>query len=54
MQKKEVAKERLDAQKAIDGAILKNLKESKEPLLRKYLNARFSLGNNEKPHEMKF
>ncbi len=52
--KKEVSKERVEAQKAVDAAILKNIKESKEPLLRKYLGARFTLGNNEKPHVMKF
>jgi hypothetical protein len=33
---------------------LKNIKDSKEPLLRKYLGARFSLTNNDKPHEMHF
>ena len=52
--KKEVSKERVEAQKAVDAAILKNIKDSKEPLLRKYLGARFTLGNNEKPHVMKF
>ena len=52
--KKEVSKVRVEAQKGVDAAILKNIKESKEPLLRKYLGARFTLGNNEKPHEMKF
>jgi large subunit ribosomal protein L6e len=52
--KKEVSKERLESQKAVDAAIVKNIKESKEPLLRKYLGARFTLGNNDKPHEMKF
>lgn len=52
--KKEVSKGRVEAQKSVDAAILKNIKESKEPILRKYLGARFTLGNNEKPHEMKF
>ena len=52
--KKEVSKGRKDAQKAVDDAILKNIKDSKEPLLRKYLGARFTLGNNDKPHELKF
>lgn len=52
--KKEVSKERLDAQKSVDGAILKNIKESKEPLLKKYLNARFSLTANDKVHQMRF
>ena len=45
---------RKDAQKSVDGAILKNIKDSKEPLLKKYLNARFSLSNNDKPHALKF
>lgn len=45
----------MDAQKSVDAAILKNIKETKdEPLLRKYLGARFTLGNNDKPHAMKF
>jgi large subunit ribosomal protein L6e len=52
--KKEVSKERLEAQKAVDAAILKNIKDSKEPLIAKYLGARFTLSNNDKPHEMKF
>ena len=52
--KKEVSKERLDAQKAVDAALTSNIKASKEPLLRKYLGARFSLANNDKPHEMHF
>jgi hypothetical protein len=33
---------------------LKNIKESKEPLLAKYLGARFTLTNNDKPHELHF
>jgi hypothetical protein len=49
-----VSKERLESQKTVDAAILKNIKDSKEPLLRKYLNARFSLGNNDKPHTLRF
>jgi large subunit ribosomal protein L6e len=52
--KKEVSKERLEAQKAVDGAILKNIKDSKDTILRKYLGARFSLGNNDKVHELHF
>lgn len=48
-------KERLDAQKNVDTAILNNIKGNKnEPLLKRYLAARFTLGNNEKPHEMAF
>jgi len=52
--KKEVSKDRKDLQTAVDGAILKNIKAGKEPLLRKYLNARFSLSNNDKIHALKF
>ena len=52
--KKEVSKERLESQKAVDAAILKNIKDAKEPLLAKYLGARFTLSNNDKPHELKF
>jgi hypothetical protein len=44
----------LDLQKAIDGALLKNIKASKEALLKKYLAARFSLTNNDKVHTLKF
>ena len=50
-----MTKERKDAQKSVDDAILKNIKDTKaEPLIRKYLNARFSLGNNDRIHDMKF
>lgn len=52
--KKTVSKERVDLQKSVDGAILKNLKADKTPLLRQYLHARFSLTANDKPHAMKF
>ena len=38
-------------QKEVDSAILKNIKE---PMVKKYLNARFSLTKNDAPHEMKF
>ena len=52
--KKEVSKARLDAQKAVDTGLLKNIKDSKEKILGKYLNARFSLTSGMKPHELKF
>ena len=45
--------ERKNTQKGVDAAILKNIKESKEPL-RKYLGARFTLANNDKVHELRF
>jgi hypothetical protein len=33
---------------------MKNIKDSKDAVLKKYLNARFSLSLNDKPHAMKF
>jgi large subunit ribosomal protein L6e len=39
-------------QKSVDAAILKNIE--KEPLLKDYLGARFSLSNGQAPHLMKF
>ena len=45
---------RKTTQKNVDKAILDNIKASKEPLLRKYLGARFSLANNDKAHELRF
>lgn len=41
-------------QKAIDAALIKNIKDSKQPLLAKYMAARFSLTKNDRPHAMKF
>lgn len=52
--KKVVHAERMALQKAVDGALIKNIKESKQPLLAKYLGARFSLTRNDKPHAMHF
>lgn len=52
--KKEVSAERVALQKAVDGAVLKNIKADKTPLLKQYLHARFSLTKNDKPHNMKF
>ena len=42
--------ERVAAQKAVDGAMNKNIKAD----MTKYLHARFSLTVNDKPHAMKF
>merc|ERR1712083_411816 len=44
-----VSQERIDAQKAVDGAINKNVKAD----MKKYLHARFSLTAHDKPHAMK-
>lgn len=53
--KKVLNAERVATQKAVDAAILANIKaDKKNPLLKKYLHARFSLSKNEKPHTMKF
>ena len=41
-------------QKAVDAALIKNLKADKDKLLVKYLKARFSLVSNDKPHLMTF
>ena len=40
--------------KAIDDALIKNIKDKKNPLLAKYMAARFSLTKNDRPHAMKF
>jgi large subunit ribosomal protein L6e len=52
--KKLVHAERALVQKAVDQALIKNIKDSKSPLLQKYLGARFSLTKNDKPHAMRF
>ena len=54
LEKKKVSQPRLDAQKAVDSALLKNIKDDKTKILGKYLNARFSLTLGQKPHAMKF
>jgi large subunit ribosomal protein L6e len=54
LEKKAVSKPRLDAQKAVDTTLLKNIKADKDKIMGKYLNARFSLTAGQKPHEMKF
>ena len=53
--KKTATAERVATQKAVDGAILANIKaDKKNPLVKKYLSARFSLTKNDRPHSMKF
>mmetsp|Transcript_26919 Transcript_26919/g.20135 ORF Transcript_26919/g.20135 Transcript_26919/m.20135 type:complete len:176 (-) Transcript_26919:29-556(-) len=52
--KKEVSAERKGLQKSVDAALIKNLKADKEKLITKYLQARFSLVNSDKPHLMNF
>ena len=49
--KKEIKQERKDVQVEVDGAILKNIKGTMEA---KYLNARFTLTKNMKPHNLVF
>ena len=53
-QKKTVSAERAALQKAVDDALLKNLKADKTPFITKYMQARFSLSKNDKVHAMKF
>jgi len=50
--KKEIKPERGADQKTLDAPILAVIK--KEPMLRQYLKARFSLKRNQVPHELKF
>mmetsp|Transcript_23731 Transcript_23731/g.32324 ORF Transcript_23731/g.32324 Transcript_23731/m.32324 type:complete len:177 (-) Transcript_23731:329-859(-) len=53
--KKEVSKERLALQAAVDKALIANIKaDKKNPLMKEYLHARFSLTKHDKPHAMKF
>lgn len=52
MQKKPVASERASDQKAVDKALLTNIKEV--PDLKDYLQSTFSLRNGDRPHEMKW
>ena len=52
--KKVVNADRLASQKSVDAALIKNIKDSKTPLLAKYISARFSLTKNDKPHAMRF
>lgn len=51
-QKKQVASDRAEDQKAVDKALLANIK--KIPMMLSYLHSSFSLRNGDRPHEMKF
>ena len=56
-EKKKVSKERMDAQKSVDAALVKaqgKAPKGEEGLLKSYLRARFSLGKNDRVHAMKF
>lgn len=50
--KKEIAKHRIDDQKAFDKPLLEIIK--KTPFMKSYLNAKFSLTKNQAPHLLKF
>ncbi len=52
LQKKKVASARASDQKAVDKALLMNIK--KEPFLINYLGSTFSLRKGDRPHEMKW
>ena len=53
--KKVVNADRVAAQKSVDSAIIAAVKaQNQQPLMRKYLAARFSLTKNDKPHAMQF
>jgi len=47
-----VSEQRKADQKAVDAALLKKI--NAEPMLKAYLNAKFSLTKNDRPHEMQF
>jgi len=47
-----VSEQRKKDQKAVDTALLKKL--TGEPMLKAYLNAKFTLTKNDRVHEMKF
>ena len=47
-----VSDQRKADQSTVDSALLKVV--SKQTMLKQYLNAKFSLNNSDKPHEMKF
>jgi len=51
LQKKKVASARASDQKAVDKALLMNIKE---PFLINYLGSTFSLRKGDRPHEMKW
>jgi large subunit ribosomal protein L6e len=50
--KKKIASARASDQKAVDKALLTNIK--KEPFLISYLGSTFSLRKGDRPHEMKW
>ncbi|KAK3708866.1 60S ribosomal protein L6 [Vermiconidia calcicola] len=50
--KKEVGKSRVEDQKKVDSALVKNIK--KEQMLSSYLSSKFSLRTGDRPHEMVF
>ena len=52
LQKKKVNSDRANDQKAVDKALLTNIK--KEPHLIEYLGSSFSLRKGDRPHEMKW
>lgn len=52
LQKKEVSSERKEDQKAIDAALIKNIKAV--PHLSSYLSSTFSLSKGDRPHLMKW
>ena len=51
---KSVSDARKKLQKDVDGPIMTFLKKKENAMTRKYLGARFSLGNGDAPHAMKF
>lgn len=53
-QKKEVSADRKALQTSVDKAVLDAIKAKKDPVLKSYLHARFSLTKNDRVHAMKF
>ncbi|OCK77542.1 hypothetical protein K432DRAFT_117291 [Lepidopterella palustris CBS 459.81] len=51
-EKKEISSSRVEDQKAVDKALLANIK--KEPMLLPYLSSTFSLSKSDRPHAMVF
>lgn len=52
LQKKQIASGRAEDQKAVDKALLSNIKS--EPFLTEYLRSTFSLRSGDRPHLMKW
>merc|ERR1711871_1198467 len=52
MEKNEIKPERISDQKAVDAELMKIV--AKTPILKQYLNAKFSLRGQAAPHELKF